>query len=194
MRLLSSLVISSSLTLVACGGDDEVPRQAPTVMPAPSASPSPVCTRGAMERDFTALSPLGGPGVDPATGALRPPTNGAYVVSSTYLTLRPEPAAQQAFGELMGPISETLATQPGLIAIQLGTSMACGTARTLTVWDTEESMYAFVASPPHAAAMARVGEVSRGQSVVTHWDASTVAEASWAEVERKLSVFSGIEY
>jgi heme-degrading monooxygenase HmoA len=193
MRPSLALALSSSLSLFACGGEE------PTSIPAPSPSPSPsaepTCARGTIEPDFAPIGPLAGPGVDPATGTLRPPPSGtSYVVSSTYLALRPEGPAQQTFGALMGPIGDALRTQEGLVAFELGSSASCGTARTLTVWVSEEAMYGFVASPAHTAAVAQVGQVSRGGSVVTHWDADTVDAAGWAEAQRRLAAFMGRQY
>lgn len=202
MRLVLVLSLSTSLGLVACGGDDPPPTAQPTPSATPTPTPSPTpqplipgCVRGTIEPDHTTFGPLAGPGVDPATGQLRPPPAGsAYVVSSTYLALRGEPAAQQAFGQLMGPIDQTLRTQAGLVAIQLGTSMSCGTARTLTVWASEDAMYAFVASPAHVDAIRRVNEVSRGESMVTHWTATTTAAVTWAEAAAQLRDHDGTLY
>jgi hypothetical protein len=192
MRSSLVLVLSSSLTLFACGGEEPA-----TQTPAPSPSPTaePTCARGVREPDYEPIGPIAGPGVDLTTGKLRAPAPGTtYIVSSTYLALRADGPAQQAFGELMGPIGDTLRTQEGLVAFELGTSMSCGTARTLTIWASEEAMYGFVASPAHMAAIARVGEVSRGGSVVTHWTADTAEGAGWDEVERRLAAFMGRQY
>ena len=157
-------------------------------------APGPVCERGVLEADFELFAPFGGPGVDPATGKLRPSAGEPYIISSTYIRLRPEPAAQQAFGELMGPIAGALQQQPGLAAVLLGSSMTCGTARTLTVWASEEEMYAFVGGAPHAAAMAAVGQVSRGGSLATHWVATGTAAAEWPSVLPQLRAYDGPLY
>jgi heme-degrading monooxygenase HmoA len=201
MRLVLSIVSVFSIASAACGSDPAPPATpTPTASPMPTPEPEPAplvpgCVRGTLEPDFATFMPLGGPAVDPATGALRPPAAGAsYVISSTYLALRGEPAAQQAFGELMGPISATLQAQPGLLAIQLAQSMSCGSARTLTVWESEDAMYAFVASPAHVEAMRRVGEVSRGESVVTHWVSSATTAATWDEAARQLRAHTGPRY
>lgn len=192
MRSSLVLALSSSLTLFACGGEEPT---TPTPNPSPSPTAQPTCARGALEDDYAPIAPLAGPGVDPATGKLRAPAPGTrYVVSSTYLALRAEGPAQQAFGELMGPIADTLRAQEGLVASELGSSASCGTARTLTIWASEEAMYGFVASPAHMAAVARVGEISRGGSVVTHWTADTAEGAAWGEVERQLAAFMGRQY
>jgi len=151
------------------------------------------CSRGTIEADFTTFDKLAGPGVDAATGELSPFPSTA-VVSSTYLALKGDPAAQKRFGELMGPLSKALQGQAGLLAVQLARSKSCDTARTLAVWKDEESPLGFVMSAPHAAAMASVGDVSRGESVVTSWETSDVEEATWASAAKRLSAQDGPYY
>lgn len=144
------------------------------------------CDRGVLEADIMGADQMGnpiplvwmGPGVDPMTGMLVD-DGSTYVVSSTYLAMKPDPAAQQAFGEVTPPIVPELFGNPGVVAFQLGSSNACASARTLTVWRDEAAMMAFVMSDAHATAAARIGEISRGSSVVTHWTGATVAEIDW---------------
>jgi len=138
--------------------------------------------------------PLSGPGVDPETGELKPPPAAGYIVSSTYLRLKSKPGEFQRFGELMGPIQQALAEQPGLLALQLSTSDSCSSARTLAVWESADAMYEFVTSPAHMAAVDAVGEVSRGGSIVTSWRASQTGEATWDEAVRKLDADNGPFY
>lgn len=159
------------------------------------------CDRGVLEPDLLSQDPMGNPvptgwfgaGVDPATGALVD-DGSTYVVSATYLTLRPDGDAQAAFGEVMGPIVPELYGNPGLVASQLGVSSSCGTARTFTVWRDQAAMMAFVTSAAHTAAIARVGEMSRGQSLVTHWVAAPVAEITWDEALARLVADTGPFY
>jgi hypothetical protein len=141
-------VVSLVLALSACANQAQDP-----------------CRADALEPDFETFGPLAGPAVDPASGALRP---GAYVISTTYLRLRSEPAAQAKFGELMEGIRPALFSADGLLAVQLGASAMCGTARTLGVWRDEAAMYEFVVGPAHEAAILSVGQVSRGGSIVMH--------------------------
>jgi hypothetical protein len=129
LELIALTLIAS---IAACGGEDPAdstptpsasPSPTPSPSPSPTVAPGPVCERGVLEADFELFAPFGGPGVDPATGKLRPSAGEPYIISSTYIRLRPEPAAQQAFGELMGPIAGALQQQPGLAAVLLGSSM-----------------------------------------------------------------------
>ncbi len=170
------------LVLPACG--DEEPAPTPVVE-----DPLADCTRDAIEADLRSFSPLSGPGVR-ADGTLAP---GQYVVSSTYLKMRPEPAAQARFQELMGPISQSLQAQEGLVAIQLAASERCGTARTLTVWRDEAAMYTFVTGEAHMTAVRAVGEVSRGGSIVTHWSDSEQG-VSWTKAAQQLGADTGPFY
>jgi heme-degrading monooxygenase HmoA len=132
-----------------------------------------VCVRSYTEPDLQ-VAPLSGPGVDPATGKLAP---GTYLLSSTYLRLSTDAAAQKTFQAAFKAISDTLPTQPGLIAWQVATSSECLTARTLSVWKDDASMYGFAGGPAHADAVAKIGTISRGGSVVTHWS-GTEADAT----------------
>lgn len=183
-RALSALLF---LSTAACedGSDDPIAAEpsgasAPDGGSVPDASrvadsgnPFADCSRGTLEQDFGA-APLAGVGV--VDGKLRA---GSYVISATYLQLRQDPAAQQRFGELMGPIMADLQTRKGLVAISLGTSSRCGVARTLSVWEDDIAMFGFVASEAHGAAVSSVKQVSRGGSLVTHWTGDA-AQATWS--------------
>ncbi|MET0385128.1 MAG: hypothetical protein ABW321_04175 [Polyangiales bacterium] len=150
--------------------------------PGEVAQPSPAadgCGRGVIEGDLVTPTPDGGN--VPVTELQVPP--GRYVVSTTYLQLRQDDAGRARFGELMVPIMAELASRPGLVGVSLSTSRSCGTARTLSVWEDDAAMLGFVTSEAHLAAMGAVTEVSRGGSLVTHWegDETTVSWQSAAD-------------
>ena len=129
------------------------------------------CRRGTIEVDLDQRAPFAGPGV--VDGALPP---GQYVIAATYLQGKPTEQAMSLFQALVDPITRELPTTPGLIGARFGNSSTCLTSRTVSVWKDEASMYRFVASPSHAAAMAKTSELSRGASSTTHWaDAETGA-------------------
>ena len=151
------------------------------------APPETACQRGVIEPDFDP-SELDGPGVQ--DGKL---VAGDYVLSTTFLELRVDPASQQRFGELMGPILADLKAREGLLAVSLGNSAQCGSARTLAVWRDDVAMFGFVTGSAHSAAMASVGEVSRGGSVVTHW-AGNAAEATWSKAAEHIGAEDGPFY
>jgi quinol monooxygenase YgiN len=159
------------------------------------------CDRGTLESDLMGADAMGnpipvawfGPGADPITGELIAEGT-SFVVSSTYLAIKPEAAAQQAFGESVAPLVPALLANPGVVAIQLGTSMQCGSARTFTVWQDEAAMMAFVVGDAHANAIARTPEISRGGSVVTHWTATSIAEITWDEAIARIAADEGPFY
>jgi len=171
--------------LTACSDDSEA-------APSPSGAVDDGCPRETLELDI-AYTPRTGPKVD-ASGALMAPPGSGYVVSTTFLRLRPGDEAGRRFAELFGPIAVQLQNQPGLLALQLATSADCGTARTLSVWSSLEAMYDFVASDTHQTAVNAVSEVSRGGSTVLHWSAETVEQASWQEAARRLADAKGPFY
>lgn len=178
-----ALVLLSATLAVGCGA----PMSA-TDGGADGAAEDPACMAEGLESDLRP-SPLQGSAVD-ANGAL---VAGQYVFSTTRLKLRFTPAAGQQFNALMGPISEELAAQPGLLAQSVATSTRCNVARTFTVWRDEASMYAFVSSRAHTAAMAAVSEVSRGGSRTTHWSGAHT-QASWEIAAQSLVASTGPAY
>ena len=147
------------------------------------------CEPGRLASDFRMAGPLAGPGVG-EDGKL---VAGTYVVGATYLRLKPDVAAQQKFNEVVGPISLALMSQPGLVALQIGSSDECGTARTFSVWESEEAMYNFVGGGPHGAAVGAIGQVSRGGSIVTHWETGPEG-ATWEEALKRLAAVEGLGY
>ncbi|WP_257454193.1 antibiotic biosynthesis monooxygenase [Archangium lipolyticum] len=173
-RSLAAALLSFSVA--ACGGSVPPPRPAPSELPSDDG-----CTRDTLEPDFQS-SPLQGPAVD-AQGKLVP---GTYIMSSTYLRMRNTQEAQEEFQQLMGPINQTLEEQPGLVAIQFGSSTRCNTKRTFTIWKDEESMYQFVGSPAHTQAIARVSLVSRGGTSVTSWQ-DDERGATWEKALQQLA-------
>ena len=177
-------LLSGVLALAACGSDG--PRADD---PQARASALSTCRHDLLEPDLE-VEPLAGPGVDPATGSLRPaPNGGAYVVSATYGV--PRPGADGApvsprYAQLFAAIETQLSRETGLLALQLGTSASCGSGRTLAVWKSEEQMYAFVTSPAHLAAMAAARDILMPGYAVTHWEAHATEQISMEEAVRRL--------
>lgn len=175
-----SFIIASALFVLACANDDSTPSEVEGRQFA-------LCSKGVLEADREITLPHTGPGVDPSTGKVAP---GSYHVSTTYLALRPgkEPLA----GELAGPVIESIFGMPGLVAVAASRSSSCAALRTLTVWQTEEAMFAFVASPAHVRAMAQTAEVSRGTSNTIAWSGSAES-ATWDEAAKRLGEEEGGE-
>ena len=146
------------------------------------------CSKKTLEADKQDQQ-LAGPGVDPDTGALAP---GHYVISSTYLAMVPEQSehAQQ----LGGAVIQSLPSMQGLVASGFASSTSCATLRTLTVWQSEEDMVAFVSSPAHAAAMAQTSTLSRGSiSNVISWEGDET-NATWEEAAKQLAKQTGGDF
>ena len=176
------LSIVAVLALPACQSTTSAPPDAAIHDDAATA-----CTAGSIEGDLEGAFPRMGPGVDPVTGELAEPGPEGYVVSSTWGVELDDPAARERFQEHMNAIIPELLGNPGLVALELGSSESCRSGRTLAVWRDLGSMYAFVGSAPHSAAIAEVGELTQPGFVVTHWTASTAAEASWESAAEHLA-------
>ncbi len=163
--------------LPGCGNDSTA---------TPPDSPAAECTGGVLEVDLQA-EPLSGPGVDPATGKLQPPPEGSsYTVSATYGIPRPGDAAMEKYVQYFGAVQAQLASQPGLLALQLGQSPSCGSGRTLAVWSSPEAMVEFVMSPAHLAAMDAVNELVEPNYAVTHWETTKIDEVTVEEGVRRI--------
>lgn len=146
-------VLLTTLALGGCGSAADL------------AAPSEECNRGTLESDLRS-TPLQGSGVN-ASGKLAP---GQYVLASSYVLLHTDQAVQQQFQQVMGGIYAALKTQPGLVASQFATSTRCNSARALTVWSDQGSMFAFAAGSAHSAASAMAATLGRSGSAVTYWN------------------------
>jgi len=176
-----SLLVAMGLLLTGCSDEDDTSAEAPNTTVR--------CAHDVLEPDLEAGDPVG-PAVDPESGKLRLERGETYMVSSTYGT--PKPGADgkpvmDRYYELFGAIQTQLESQPGLLALWLSQSPACGSGRTLAVWKSEELMYDFVVSPPHLAAMNAVEDVLQPGYAVTHWEASTAEQVTFDEAVRQLA-------
>jgi heme-degrading monooxygenase HmoA len=181
-----TLVICTALSTAACADDETEPTH---VGPADAgnvagtgnggdagdarATPFEGCSKGMLEADLEGDAALAGPGVDPETGQLTP---GSYLVASTYLALKPEKIERAL--ELGGPVVDSLFGLHGFVAFSTTSSRSCAVLRTLTVWESEEDLLAFVGSPAHVSAMAAISDLSRGSSNTVAWD-GTEQDATW---------------
>lgn len=140
----------------------------------------PGCVKGDVEADFVEDTPLVGPGVDQETGEL---AEGTYFIATTYLAMKPD--VLDHVMELAGPTINTLVASDGFVAMSTAKSESCLSLRTLTVWQSEEAMYEFVASEAHSAAMGEMSALNRGTSGTISWQ-GTAADASWDVAIAKL--------
>lgn len=138
------------------------------------------CVADLIEPDLD-MGPMGGSDVDEETGLYKLKEGQEVIVSSTYGI--PKLAAEGGglpphYQDLMGRIIQQLQGQPGLLALQLGTSNSCHSGRTLAVWESEEQMYEFVMSAPHLEAMSSAHELLQPGYAVTHWSARKQEDVS----------------
>jgi heme-degrading monooxygenase HmoA len=178
VTLLSALV----LTLHGCDDADK-----PT--PEQRASTAQACSHDVLEPDLEADAFVG-PAVDPTTGALMLAPGGRYVVSSTYGVPKPDPdgtPVSQRYLTLFAAVEAQLAQQPGLLALALGQSQGCHAGRTLALWRSEEEMYDFVTSPAHLAAMRAARDILQPGYAVTHWDATSAEDVTFARAVAQLA-------
>lgn len=144
------------------------------------------------EVQFGEAKPLSGPGYDPMTGFVGTPQS-SYVVHATQIYLRPE--HYDEFYGLAGKVVAQLASTEGLVAFTIGSDDACGVARTMGVWSSEEALYAFVGSGAHAEAMAKTSALTfTGRT--THWDATPedVEALTWDVARAKLEDVDPLGY
>ncbi len=107
------------------------------------------------EADFFPL-PLRGPGFNDEGDWIEPP-DVSYVVSTTWI--KPKSGSEARFGELVGSVVAELQRSEGFLGYSLGNSVSCGSARTLTLWRSEEAMMGFVLSDAHLQAIQSTSEV-----------------------------------
>jgi hypothetical protein len=158
------------------------------VPPPPSPDES-TCNHTLLEPDFQPDGDLTGPGIG-ADGKL---PAGRYLYSSTYLAIQLSTDAFRRFSEVNGPINDALRSQPGLLAHQTGFSGDCYAARTLAVWRDEEAMVQFVVSEAHGDAVRAIDKISRGKSIVTHWEDDENA-ATWERAVAQITIDEGPFY
>ena len=189
MRTLQSALGLLCVLSLGCGEDRPGASQPDDLTVAGTDAPpgAAACERFKLEPDFVG-APLAGPSVQ--GGELM---DGDYIISSTYLQLRAEPEVRQKFGELMQPIMADLMSRDGLLALSFGDSKQCGTARTLAVWRDDVAMFSFVTGEAHSRAAQSIDALSRGGSVVMHWNGEK-SSASWASAMNYLAEAEGPFY
>ena len=138
------------------------------------------CKIDSLEADFVAAD-WSGPGVDDS-GNLKV---GSYVVAATYISLSLDDQKQKTFRSLMAGINGVLGSQPGLVGWRVGSSESPG----FSVWQDEASMYKFVATTAHAAAMSQASTITRTKTATTHWNGdekSASFEAALPYLQKKI--------
>ncbi|MCB9524038.1 MAG: hypothetical protein H6702_11825 [Myxococcales bacterium] len=214
-RTLLAALTALTLALTACGAEDDAHEAAPAPdaipasaapadaqsadpgaappaedpPPAPPALPS-VADTLACEARAWAPPALHGPGY--RDGVLLDGDLDEVVVSSTVLFVHPTPQAHQRFGALVGPIILALSQADGLLGQATTFDEGCSVARTFTVWRDEASMYGFVGSEAHVAAMIAWAEFSRPESAVTHWRQPARSPLTWQDAVTRANAAEGV--
>ncbi len=101
-------------------------------------------------------TPFKGPGYDAKQGSLRNAAgqvSNDVIVAITLATLEGDRADRRIFWTHVRKVEESLATQPGLLGYSLRTEILGSSAWTLTVWETEDALRAFVEDLVHQDAM-----------------------------------------
>ena len=184
LRSLSPILLALSLTACASEDDDTPSQDTP-------ADPIAACKREVIEPDQAFMGPPQGAIVNPDTKQINPPAGA--IVATTYLAIKPNEQAGQRFGQVVGPVFQDLAARQGLLGITASNSTACNTARTLTVWESEAAMMAFVTGEAHAAAMQATSDISRGSSVTMTWPHAG-GELTWQSAAARLKDHDGPIY
>lgn len=130
-------------------------------------------------------SPLEGPGMEIGGELLVEPEEDAqWIAASTHLYV--SGSGMKLFNENMERMQETLDAEPeGLIAYSLGQELIGREYKTLTIWESEEAMYAFVMTPAHAQAMVDGAAIANPDKESTTWSWEVSPEdlpLGWREV------------
>ena len=164
-RVFSTIAALSLVMWVGCADEEEI-----------NSAGLPVC----VEDDLDA-QPFFGPGFDAEQGVVLGTAQDSYVASTTWVFIKPD--QQERFFQVAGAVIESASQLDGLVGMSLAGSDKCGSARTLTVWRSEQAMMDFVVSDAHAAAMAQGPDLVLN-GVVTHWNVgSDNVPPSWDEAQ-----------
>lgn len=132
--------------------------------------------------------PFAGPGFK--DGKVTSKAAGPFMASTTLLQLEDTNEASDTFNKHMTILQEKLKTQPGLIGLSLAFTPLDNKAgyRTLTVWESEDAMFAWVASDEHAAAMQEMADLAAGGAVAA-WELKKddVIPPTWDDAKARLA-------
>jgi heme-degrading monooxygenase HmoA len=113
--------------------------------------------------------PLTGPGLT-ISGELTTDAPGPFTVSTTKLILKEgDRDAQGLFDDNMEAMNAVVQEAPGLVAVAMSQTIGGATYRTLSVWESEETMLEWVVGETHGEAMAALADHADPTSSVTSW-------------------------
>lgn len=196
MRLVLSCFSASLLVLVAAcdasqgpqgsGGGATTGATASSTSSGTSSGAGLPAAYACEEKAFVEARPLSGPGYDPAQGGFVGTPKPSYVFSTTQIFVGSDQS--QAFLADVGAIVTQLGSTPGLVAVGFGQDAQCGDYRTVSVWESEEDMMAFVNSGAHAKAIVDAPTVSQ-TGRVTFWTgtADDVKSFTWDVARQRIA-------
>lgn len=120
--------------------------------------------------DDIMILPWAGPAFDQATGELIAPLPLPHVVATT--AGWPKDDGWDLLQMQTNVVIADVFAREGLLGASFGISMACGSARTITLWQDEASMMAFVVGEAHSTAIATALPATRAWET-THWSEAT---------------------
>lgn len=131
--------------------------------------------------------PFNGPGWDTNNNTLRDASPRQLVAAATHLRVRQEdPRTHPTFMRVMRPIDQELEHAPGLVGHATRVLADLSEDWTLSVWESEEDMAAFVMSNAHQDAIEQMAELSRPSTVVMWHVESSEMPLDWADAEAQL--------
>jgi heme-degrading monooxygenase HmoA len=111
--------------------------------------------------------------------------DGPFLVVATHT--RVAKGERRAFGDHVDAIKTQLDGQPGFIGQSLRANMPGRERWTMTVWEDEASMLAFVVSDAHLAAMGQSTTVIDGVYSAAWWVDAEELPVSWSDAVEKLN-------
>jgi len=132
--------------------------------------------------------PFEGPGY---SNGLTSEAEGPFTVSTTNLILKEgDPDAQGLFDKNMEVLSKALPDAEGLVGSSLSITLFGSGYRTLSVWESEEAVLAWVTSEAHGNAMSEMADHSDPKSSVASWTMTRAeleeAPPSWDDAKARL--------
>jgi len=105
----------------------------------------------------TVATPFSGPGNGWSSGPVDGPDR-PVTVSITHVTLKPDRDARGLFWRSVRDAEAAIRSQPGLIGYAKRTELLGTESWTVSAWESEANMLAFMRSPAHSAAMEQAAD------------------------------------
>jgi hypothetical protein len=149
-----------------------------------SGGPVDVGELAACPEDDIMILPWAGPAFDQATGELVAPLPLPHIVATT--AGWPKADGWELLNMQSNVVIGDVFAREGLLGATFGISMACGSARTITLWQDEASMMAFVVGEAHSTAIATALPSTRAWETTTWSEATDDQPPTWDRVRDEL--------